>query len=306
MSGLPIGRLMGATQPTRWQAVLGLFNCMRSSGDAVRQFMQAFRDVEGLGPVLRLNNSVHTLTIAPPGAGKTTGLVVPFVRTCRDSMVINDIKGEIYCLTASHRRAMGHTIVALDPWHLVAENPATLNPFDWEDANDPESVDFARDLAESVVVRGAHDENHWPEMSEVFIGGVVSAVMNFCTPERRHLLTAANVLADRTLLDEAIAMLRDSGAWNGILARFGHVMSHTGKEELESILSTSNRMLRFVNSPAVTASLRTSSFDPGQLVKRRMTVYLIVPAHHLRAMAGLIRLWYSTFHRAVIRGGIQQ
>jgi hypothetical protein len=48
--------------------------------------------------MVRLNHSVHTLTVAPPGAGKTTALVVPFLRECRDSVVVNDIKGEIYTL----------------------------------------------------------------------------------------------------------------------------------------------------------------------------------------------------------------
>lgn len=73
--------------------------------------------------------------------------------------------------THAHRRALGQTVVALDPWRTVTHTPDTLNPFDWEDADDPESLDFARDLAESVVVRGQRDEAHWPDMAEVFIGG---------------------------------------------------------------------------------------------------------------------------------------
>ena len=83
-------------------------------------------------------------------------------------------------------------------------------------------------------------------------------------------------------------------------------MSHTGKEEFQSILSTSNRMVRFANSPAAADSLKTSTFDPGLLLKGRgLTVYLIVPAVHLRTMQGWMRLMLTTLYRAMIRGGVQ-
>jgi type IV secretory pathway TraG/TraD family ATPase VirD4 len=133
MSGLPIGDLIDPSPPSRWRALCGLFDPRRPSGEAVGDVLRAFvRGFETRVP-LRLNRSVHTLTIAPPGAGKSTGLIVPFLRECRDSMVVNDIKGELYALTASHRRAMGHTVLALDPWRLVTSSPETLNPFDLED-----------------------------------------------------------------------------------------------------------------------------------------------------------------------------
>lgn len=153
------------------------------------------------------------------------------------------------------------------------------------------------------MVRGPRDEAHWPDMAEVFIGGVAAAVLNFSPPERCHLLTVGNILADRRLLDETVEALRASAAWDGALALLGHVMTHAGKEELESILSTADRLLRFHSSPAAAASLKASRFDPGDLTRGRCTVYLVVPAVHLRPMAGLVRLWLSAFHRAVVRGG---
>jgi type IV secretion system protein VirD4 len=305
MSGLPVGRLIDPSRPSRWAAVAGLFRPGLSARDAVRQFRRAFTNARPPAPAVRLNTSVHTITIAPPGGGKSTGLAVPFLRSCPDSAAVVDVKGELYRLSHRHRLDMGHAVHALDPWRLVTREPATLNPFDWEDPCDPESLDFARDLAESVVVRGQRDEAHWPDMAEVFIGGVAAAVLNFTPPERCHLVTVGNILADRQLLDETVEALRTSAAWDGALARLGHVMTHAGKEEMESILSTSNRMLRWMSSPAAAASLKASSFDPADLTRGRCTVYLIVPAVHLRPMAGLVRLWLSTLHRAVIRGGVR-
>ena len=304
MTGLPIGRLIDPNRPTRREAIAGLFRPGVPSRDAVRRFLRAVLNVRTASPEVRLTNSIHTLVIAPPGAGKSTGLAVPFLRGCADSAVVLDVKGELFTHSHAQRRAMGHAVHALDPWHLVTGNPATLNPFDWEDPSDPESLDFARDLAESIVVRSPRDDSpHWPDMAEVFIGGVAAAVLNFTPPERCNLLTVSNILADRRLLDETVEALKASAAWDGTLARLGHVMSHAGKEEIESILSTSNRMMRFLSSPAASQSLKASSFDPGDLTKGRTTVYLVVPAQHLRPSAGLIRLWLSTIHRAVVKRG---
>lgn len=306
MTGLPVGRLIETGRPSRWRAVRGLFRPDLPDREAVGQFMAAFWDDPPPGPAVSLNTSCHTCTIAPPSAGKTTGLVIPFARACPDGMVIHDVKGEIYRHTHAARRAMGHTVVALDPWRQVTHRPNTLNPFDWEDPDDPEAIDFARDLGESLIVRGPHDEAHWPDMAEVYVAGAAAAVLTASPPGHRHLVSVADVLADRAKLDAAIDTLRSSTAWDGALARLGHVMSHAGREERESILSTANRNLRFVQSPAAAASLRASDFDPGELAKGLMTCYLVVPVHHLRPMRGLVRLWLAALHRAVVRGGVRE
>ncbi|MFO0849845.1 MAG: type IV secretory system conjugative DNA transfer family protein [Gemmataceae bacterium] len=306
MSGLPIGRLIDASRPSRWQAVRDLFRRAVPDADAVARFVGAFTAVKPPAPAVRLTTSVHTLTVAPPGAGKSTGLVVPFLRECPDSGVVLDVKGELYRLTHASRLAMGHALHVLDPWQVVTRQPATLNPFDWEDPSDPAALDFARDLAESVVVRTARDEPHWPDMAELFIGGAAAAVLTFAAEGRCHLGTVCNILADRGQLDQTVQALQESPAWDGILARIGHQMSRAGSEEIESVLSTSNRMLRFMSSPAVASSLAASTFDPADVWKRRCTVYLMIPAQHLRPNAGLLRLWLSTFHRAVLRRGVRE
>jgi type IV secretion system protein VirD4 len=155
-------------------------------------------------------------------------------------------------------------------------------------------------------VRNPRDEPHWPDKAEQFIGAVVSYVLTMCEPQDTNMKSVCDILADRTLLDRVTRSLQNSPAWGGILSRLGHVLAHSGTEEKESVISTCNRMLRFMNSTAVEESLRTSSFDPRELTKGRMTLYLVIPAHHLRPAVGLLRLWLSTLHRVVIRGGVQR
>ena len=49
-----------------------------------------------------------------------------------------------------------------------------------------------------------------------------------------------------------------------------------------------------------------SSFDPAELRKGKMTIFLVLPPEHMRAQSGLLRMWVSTMLRACVRGGVQE
>jgi type IV secretion system protein VirD4 len=90
-----------------------------------------------------------------------------------------------------------------------------------------------------------------------------------------------------------------------MLARLGHQLTHAGDKERGSVLTTANRHLAFLDTPAIAASTSASSFNPADLRKGRMTVYLVLPPDRMRAQAGLLRMWVNTLLRAVVQGGLQ-
>src|SRR5262249_19831800 len=74
----------------------------------------------------------HLMTVAPTGAGKGVGLIIPALLTHPGSVIVTDIKGENYQVTARYRRALGQQVVVLDPFGLVStrDKADRLNPFD--------------------------------------------------------------------------------------------------------------------------------------------------------------------------------
>jgi type IV secretion system protein VirD4 len=70
------------------------------------------------------------LTCAPTGAGKGRGLLIPNLLSYPGSVIVMDIKGELFQVTSRRRRKMGNQIIALDPWHLVTEQSDSLDLFD--------------------------------------------------------------------------------------------------------------------------------------------------------------------------------
>ncbi len=101
-------------------------------------------------------------------------------------------------------------------------------------------------------------------------------------------------------------MCGESDAWQGMLARLGHQLTHFKDKELGSTLTTTNRFLRFLDTIAIAESTKRSSFNPADLLTGKMTVYLILPPEHMRAQSALLRLWIGSLLRAVVKGGLQE
>ena len=75
----------------------------------------------------------HLTTFAPTGSGKGRGMIIPTLLSYPGSVVVIDLKGENYTVTARQRRKMGHQVVVLDPFEKATRGLTPtdrFNPFD--------------------------------------------------------------------------------------------------------------------------------------------------------------------------------
>jgi|SRR5665213_230324 len=310
-AGLIIGRVTDAGKQPLSKAVPGLFDPKVPSKEACEEFLKAMqlRRKPTTNPALvRLPNAVHTAVFAPTGVGKGVSCVVPFLLSSPDSAVVVDFKGENARLTAEHRRRVfGHRIVMLDPFKVVTKQSDTFNPLEFIDKDSPVAIDESRDLAEALVIRtGQEKDPHWQDSAEAWISALISLVAQYGESNDRSLQTVRTLLTSPDKLEMAIKLMGASDAWDGMLARMGNQLTHFKDKELGSTLTTTNRYLRFLDTLAVADSTKTSSFDPADLRKGKMTVYLVLPPDHMRAQSPLLRMWISSLLRAVVRGGLQE
>lgn len=117
--GIIIGRMIGA-KTGLWQGIKALFVGKVSAKESCRRFFEGLRIGKKKGPLVRLPpHVVNMACFAPAGAGKSTGLVIPFLRTCDDaSCIVTDFSGELALATAEARAEMGEVVI-LDPYHQV-------------------------------------------------------------------------------------------------------------------------------------------------------------------------------------------
>jgi type IV secretion system protein VirD4 len=306
-----IGRLTENSKTPLLKGMNDLFRFRVSSKEACERFFDSirfFKRPQRQSELIRLPNAVHTAVFAPTGVGKGVSCVVPFLLTSDESAVVVDFKGENFQLTSEHRqKVFGHQIVVLDPFKLVTQTPSSFNALDFIDKDSPTAIDECRDLAEALVIRtGQERDPHWVDSAEAWIAALTALVVHYGESNDRSLQTVRTLLASPEKLEMAIKLMCASDAWGGMLARMGNQLTHFKDKELNSVMTTTGRFLRFLDTLAVAESTKTSSFNPADLRKGKMTVYLILPPEHMRAQSPLLRMWIGSLLRAVVRGGLQE
>jgi type IV secretion system protein VirD4 len=307
-SGLILGRLPASPRFRLFIAIASLFRGRIGAREACEGVISAFRRARG--DLVRLSNAIHIAVFSPSGGGKGVCCVLPFLKTCDESVVVIDFKGENARLTAAHREThFGHKAILLDPYHAVTSDPDTFNPLDFIDKENPIAIDECNELSKALVVRtGEEKDPHFNDAAEMFIAGITAMVVQYGDPAdgTRSLQTVREILSNPQKLELAIKVMVESKAWDGILARLGGQLMHFVDKEKSSALTTAGRHLRFLDSLPVVECTKQSSFDPAALRKGKLTIYLILPPNQMQTQAPLLRLWITSFFRCVVAGGLQE
>jgi type IV secretion system protein VirD4 len=301
--GLVVGYLN--EKPSKVAGVKALFNSRLTEGEACRRFLQSCQR-KPRSHLVRLTNAVHVAAFSPPGGGKSTGLAIPFLLTCRDSMVVVDFKGELVKATLDTRRRFGHRCVVLDPFRLTTTHPDTFNPIEFIDATSSTAIDECLDLAAAMVVRTGHENDpHWADSAELWIASLMAMVVSLPEGENKSLQFVREILSNPEKKQAAIKLMCDSDVWEGMLSRLGYQLTNFKDKELASTLTKTNRFMRFLDTVTIAESTRESSFNPAGLLTGKMTIYLVLPPEHMRAQSALLRMWIGSMLRAVVKGGLQ-
>lgn len=182
----------------------------------------------------------------------------------------------------------------------MTKQPDSLNPIDFIDGDSPDAIDDCRSLAEQLVVRNPDEkEPHWNDAAEMFIAAALVGVVRHAKRGDRSLQTVRDVLTNPENIPKLVAMLGDMG---GMFSRMGGSLMYFRDKELNSVLTTVSRQLRFLDMPAVAASTEKSTFNPLALRDGKMTVYCVIPAEFLRVQSPLIRMWIGTLLRSCVKG----
>ncbi len=144
---LPGGLLIGWAKPEVSQAAG--FTARRESEDLDRSVC---------GDPVTYDGEGHLMTIAPTGAGKGVGCVVPALLSHRGQVIALDVKGENYVMTRRHRSEQGSKIVCIDPFGVARRMAGSFedeisgfNPFDLLPYLSDDRATACRALADMVI-----------------------------------------------------------------------------------------------------------------------------------------------------------
>ena len=233
--GLILGRVLPDT-PTLPEAARGLFSPVIRSEIACRGFLAAvFSDRWLSEQLIRTTMHLHLLTCSPSGGGKSIATLIPNLLSYRGNCVIVDPKGELYKAVAKHRRKkFGKRIYRLDPFNVAGPGGDTLNPYDFINPKADDFLDQCRDFANAVIIREPSGEKqpHFNDLAEMNLTALTAFICG-CEHDRsrRHLGTMRNIASSRSVYDQAVAIMQQTDACQGVISKLGGMIAFPAAEE---------------------------------------------------------------------------
>ena len=252
------------------------------------------------GRFLSLPGQLSVMLSAPTRSGKGIGVVIPNLLNWPDSVVVLDIKGENYDITAGYRAAHGQAVYAFSPFDEDARSHR-WNPL--------------------TAVRSSplHRVGDLLTIGQVFFpneGGGTSSEAFFNDQARNLFLGLGLVLLETPSLPRTIGeMLRQSSGkgrslkdhLSGLITQRreeGNPLSDECADALQRLLSNSENTLSSVvatfNAPltifadaVVDAATSADDFKLEDVRRRRMSVYVRIPPNRLANARPLLNLFFS-------------
>lgn len=257
-----------------------------------------------LEPILDTGEG-HIVTVAPTGAGKGTGCIIPALLRYNGPVVVIDPKGENYAVTAERRRQMGQEVILLDPFNITDEKKRhRFNPLD---LTDPSSDRFIEDVATLSSLIAPPNENSgrsdffWQTMAKALISAAIIDVLTMSDSDNSSLP------AVRSLINSPLETLKERAEqWlaSGIneLRQLTSILQNPADETMGGYLAYAINFLDFLKGDQMTEHLSSSDLDLNMVYDGSpMSIYLVIPPDKLESHSSLLRLWIGTIITVITR-----
>jgi type IV secretion system protein VirD4 len=244
----------------------------------------------------------HLVTIAPTGAGKGRGVIIPNLLRFEGSVIVIDPKGETWHVTARRRKELGQEVRLLDPFGAVSKRTDSLNPFDLFDRPgallDADAEMLASLLAGDV---GFHKEPFWDNWGRSLMAGVIAAVAETAPKSERHFGRVREILMSDDAVYNLAALIENHENLNRLSKQNISSFLPITEQTRSGILSTAQSYLKVVNSDSALRSLSKSNISL-ESVRRGdpMTIYIVIPPDKLESHGALLRLWVGALMLTVM------
>ncbi|MFN3727927.1 MAG: conjugal transfer protein TraG [Allosphingosinicella sp.] len=245
---------------------------------------------------LRHEGPEHVMAFAPTRSGKGVGLVVPTLLSWTGSVVVHDIKGENWSLTAGWRSKFSHCLL----FNPTDARSARWNPL-LEVRRGAHEVRDVQNIADILVdPEGALERrNHWEKTSHSLLVGTILHVLY--AEEEKTLARVAAFLSDpnREFIDTLKRMMatnhlgtKEAPQVHPVVAASARDLLNKSDNERSGVLSTALSFLSLYRDPTVAAVTSHCDWRIADLLEaeRPVSLYLVVPPSDLSRTKPLVRL----------------
>lgn len=261
---------------------------------------------------IRTNETLSTVVAAPPGTGKTVAVAIPNLLTCSWSMIVNDVKNELWELTSLHRQKF-QKVIRFAP---TEKGSSCWNPFNELPESFGEQLIFLNRISSVIYpTTGDPDKDHWPLSARtlftffalVAILGHEDSGNNDDTGDnknagddgnnenagdnqdsidiesgrdkltffsiRKTILSTEDIQGFAADYIDDFKETSDKYLNNFIFENVNSILQFSEKE-FGSVVSTTKTALEVFNDPYIQKSMATSDFNIRELRESKLTIYL--------------------------------
>lgn len=270
-------------------------------------YVGAWEDKNGKPHYLRHNGPEHVLTYAPTRSGKGVGLVVPTLLSWPYSVVVTDLKKELWSITAGWRKKYAkNKVLCFEPASL--NGGVAWNPCDEIRLGTEAEVGDVQNLATLIVdPDGKGLESHWQKTSQALLVGVILHALYKAKNGDSPTATLPSVdfmLADPERdVAELWMEMSTYGHINGVphpaVATAARDMMDRPEEEAGSVLSTAKSYLALYRDPVVAKNVSRSDFMIKDLMCHDdpVSLYIVTQPNDKARLRPLVRVMMNMIVR---------
>lgn len=228
------------------------------------------------------NESAHSLVIGATGSGKTQTTILPMTKLsllAGESVIINDIKGEIYNQTAHNFKEKGYNIIVLNfdnPSLGNSWNPFTLAYEFYQENKQDKAISIIEDLGYYLFSDSKEtNDSFWTNSTIDLFTGLTLYIFENAKKEEINLNSIYN-LANSLTEDKIIKEFLNKLDKNSILYYnlSGTLTSPT--ETRGGILATFNQKIKkYIGLNNLSEMLSTSDFDLKTISNEKTAIFII-------------------------------
>ena len=241
--------------------------------------------------ILRVDDDRHHLIIGPTRSGKGASYVVPNALLHEGSMIVTDLKGEIFRSTAGYRKSKGSQVFLFAPG---SERTHRYNPLDFIRSDRGDRTTDIQNIAAILVPEVAESENSiWQATAQQVIAGAISYVNESVHYKGHQTLgevtsffnSDANLQAMMTLIKE-----REPYLSRFTMESFNAYIALSERAAASALLDIQKALRPFRNERVVAATSVTD-MDLRVLKRRPISIYLAPNVTDITLLRPLLALF---------------
>ncbi|WP_421405561.1 type IV secretory system conjugative DNA transfer family protein [Agrobacterium fabrum] len=224
--------------------------------------------------ILRRLDDRHHLVIGPTRSGKGVGYVIPNALMFPGSMIVTDLKGEIFQQTAGYRKANGHQVFLFSPG---ASKTHRWNPMDFVRQDRGSRTIDIQNMASILIPETLGSDNAvWQGTAQQVIAGVISYVLESSHYKNRRNLGEVNSIFNAGVDLQVLMKLikeKEPDLSRFTTDSFNAYISLNERAARSALLDIQKAMQPFRNERVVAAT-NVTDIDLASMRRRPVSIYL--------------------------------